>query len=122
MPKNSRRPWPGTTLKRPSSLLLPRTPNCIYKISCTDCPDFHIGQTYRPISLRIKEHKAAYRLNNIYDSATGNIKSAPAKHAHGNQHLVDFNSVQVLTTASNRHCLNLLEHAAIVTLDRLVLE
>ena len=52
-----------------------------------------------------------------YDSATGNIKSAPAKHAHDNQHLVDFNSVQVLTTASNRHCLNLLEHASIVTLD-----
>ena len=94
-----------------------RTPNCIYKISCTDCPDFYIGQTYRPISLRIKEHEAAYRLNNIYDSATGNIKSAPAKHAHDNQHHVDFNSIQILSTASNHHCLNLMEHAAIVTLD-----
>ena len=58
-----------------------RTPNCIYKLSCTNCPDFYIGQTYKPISLRIKEHEASYRLNNIYDSATGNIKSAPAKHA-----------------------------------------
>ena len=94
-----------------------RTPNCIYKIFCTDCPDFYIGQTYRPISLRIKEHEAAYRLNNIYDSATRNIKSAPAKHAHDNQHHVDFNSIQILSTVSNRHCLNLLEHAAIVTLD-----
>ena len=48
-----------------------RTPNCIYKLSCSDCPEFYIGQTYRPISLRIKEHEASYRLN---DSATGNIE------------------------------------------------
>ena len=51
-----------------------RRTNCIYKISCTDCPDFYIGQTYRPIPLRNKEHEAAYCINNIYDSATGNIK------------------------------------------------
>ena len=94
-----------------------RTPNCIYKLSCTNCPDFYIGQTYRPISLRIKEHEASYRLNNIYDSATGNIKSAPAKHARDKKHLINFNSVEILTTTSNRQCLNLLEHAAIVTLD-----
>ena len=94
-----------------------RTPNCIYKLSCSNCPDFYIGQTYRPISLRIKEHEASYRLNNIYDSATGNIKSAPAKHACDNKHLINFNSVEILTTTSNRQCLNLLEHAAIVTLD-----
>ena len=85
-----------------------RTPNC---------PDFYIGQTYRPISLRIKEHEASYRLNNIYDSATGNIKSAPAKHARDKKHLINFDSVEILTTTSNRQCLNLLEHAAIVTLD-----
>ena len=94
-----------------------RTPNCIYKISCTDCPHSYIGQTYKPISPHIKEHEAAYLVNNIYecDSATGNIKSAPAKHAHDNQHHV--NSIQILSTASNRHYLNLLEQAAIVTLD-----
>ena len=94
-----------------------RTPNCIYKLSCSDCPEFYIGQMYRPISLRIKEHEASYCLNNIYDSATGNIKSAPAKHARDNQHLINFNSVEILTTTSSRQCLNLLEHAAIVTLD-----
>ena len=94
-----------------------RTPNCIYKLSCSNWPDFYIGQTYRPISLRIKEHEASYRLNNIYDSATGNIKSAPAKHARDNKHIINFNSVEILTTTSNRQCLNLLEHAAIVTLD-----
>ena len=92
-----------------------RTP-CIYKLSCTNCTNFYTGQTYRPISLRIKEHEASYRLNNIYDSATGNIKSAPAKHARDKKHLINFNSVEILTTTSNRQCLNLLEHAAIVTL------
>ena len=94
-----------------------RTPNCIYKLSCSNCTDFYIGQTYRSISLRIKEHEASYRLNNIYHSAIGSIKNAPAKHARGNKHLINFSSVEILTTISNRQCLNLLEHAAIVTLD-----
>ena len=80
------------------------TPNCIYKLSCFDCHEFYIGQTYRPISLRIKKHKASYRPNNIYDSVTGNIKSE-------NQQLINFNCVEILTTTSSRQCDNLLDYS-----------
>ena len=45
----------------------------------------------------------------------GNIKSAPAKHSHDMQHNIDWSNTTILTTAADRHQLNLLEHAAIST-------
>ena len=62
--------------------------------SLYDCDDFYIGQTCRPLIKRIKEHEACQRLNNYTDSATGNIKSAPAKHAHDHGHNIDWNGTQ----------------------------
>ena len=78
------------------------------------CDDYYIGQTCRPIIKRIKEHEACHRLNNFTDSI-GNIKSAPAKHSHDMQHNIDWSNTTILTTAADRHQLNLLEHAAIST-------
>ena len=65
-------------------------------------------------SLNLMEHEACHRLNNFTDSI-GNIKSAPAKHSHDMQHNIDWSNTTILTTAANRHQLNLLEHAAIST-------
>ena len=84
------------------------TMNTIYKIPCKDCDNYYIGQTWRPIIKRIKEHKACHRLNNFTDSI-GNIKSAPAKHSHDMQHNIDWNNTTILTTAADRHQLNLLD-------------
>ena len=91
--------------------------NVIYKIPCHDCDDFYIGQTCRPLIKRIKEHEACQRLNNYTDSATGNIKSAPAKHAHDHGHNIDWNGTSIVTACAHRSQLNLLEHAAITILD-----
>ena len=90
--------------------------NRIYKIPCHDCEDFYIGQTSRPLVKWIKEHEACYRLNNYTDSSTGNIKSAPAKHARENGHVIDWKKTSILTTCDHKSQLNLLEHAAIINL------
>ena len=56
------------------------------------------------------------RLDNHTDSSTGNIKSAPVKHARDNDHSNDWKATRILTTCDNKGQLNLLEHAAIKTL------
>ena len=104
-----------TSTKTPTPT--PKTRNCIYKIPCNNCDDFYIGQTYRPLQLRIKEHEAAYRLNNYTDTTTGNIKSAPAKHGREEAHTINWNGTSILKSSDTRSQLNLLEHAAIITLD-----
>ena len=93
----------------------------IYKIPCKDCDDYCIGQTGRPLIKRVKEHEASCCLNNYIDSI-GNIKSAPAKHSHDNQHTIDWCNTTILTVAQSRLQLNLLEHAAITCYNIKVLE
>lgn len=51
----------------------------IYEIQCEDCEEKYIGQTARPMMVRIKEHQANTRLNHPY-------KSAVAKHMLNNNH------------------------------------
>ena len=104
-----------SSIKTPTPTL--KTRHTIYEIPCKDCDDFYIGQTYRPLLTWIKEHEACYRLNNHTDNLTGNIKSAPAKHGHDKHHTLDWNNTKILTTASTRPQLNLLEHAAIQIRD-----
>ena len=77
----------------------------------------YIGQTCRSLIKRIKEHEACHRLNNLVDSATGNIKSAPAKHGRDLGHTISWSSTSILATCNHRSQLDLLEHAAISTLD-----
>ena len=88
-----------------------------YKTPCEDCEAFYIGQTCRPLIKRIKEHKACHRLNNLVDSATDNIKSAPAKHGRDLGHKISWSSTSIIATCSHRSQLDLLEHAAISTLE-----
>ena len=94
--------------------------NTIYIVSlfqsCEDCEAFYIGQTCRPFITRIKEHEACHRLNNLVDSATGNIKSAPAKHGTDLGHRISWSSTSIIATCNHRSQLDLLEHAAMSTL------
>ena len=91
--------------------------NVIYKIPCGDCDAFYIGQTCRPLTKRIKEHEACHRLGNLIDSATGNIKSAPAKHGRDLRHRIAWSSTSIIASCQHRSHLDLLEHAAISTLE-----
>ena len=88
--------------------------NVIYKIPCDA---FYIGQTCRPLLKWIKEHEACHRLNNLVDSSTGNIKSASAKHERDLGHRIAWESTSIVAMSNHRSQLDLLEHAAIVTLD-----
>ena len=89
---------------------------CHLQDPCTDCQQFYIGQTSRPLIKRIKEHEACMRIDNHTDSSTGNIKSAPAKHGRDKNHSIDWKATRILTTCDNKGQLNLMEHAAIKTL------
>ena len=91
--------------------------NVIYKIPCEDCQAFYIGQTCTPLMKRIKEHEACHRLNNLVDSATGNIKSAPVKHGRDLGHTISWSSTSIIATCNHRSQLDLLEHAAISILE-----
>ena len=92
-----------------------QTPNTIYEISCTDCTATYDGQTYRPITDRMKEHERCYRLSNAVDDSTNRIKSAPAHHALTTGHNIDWNNITILKSLSSRSHLDLTEHAAIST-------
>ena len=92
--------------------------NVIYKIPCGDCDVFYIGQTCRPLTKCIKEHEACHHLNNLVDSATGNInKSTPAKQGQDLGHRIAWSSTSII--ASCEHCSQLehLEHATISTFE-----
>ena len=91
--------------------------NVIYKIPCGDCDAFYIGQTCRSLTKCIKEHEACHCLNNLIDSATGNIKSAPAKHGWDLGHRIAWSSTSIIASCKHRSQLDLLEHAAISMLE-----
>jgi len=92
------------------------TPHCVYEIPCSDCPATYVGQTYRPLLTRIKEHDSKFRNKTATDD-DGTIVPGPAHHAITEQHRIDWNNVQILTTTTSRPYLNLLEHSAINTRD-----
>ena len=56
-------------------------------------------------------------LNNLIDSATGNIKSAPVKHGRDLGHRIAWSSTSIIASCQHRSQLDLLEHAAISTLE-----
>ena len=92
------------------------TPNSIYSIPCRDCPSFYVGQTKRPVKTRIKEHESNFYNNSLYNT-DGKMKSAPAIHARESGHTMDWNSTSILSSSSSCLSLNLLEQAAIHTLQ-----
>ena len=92
------------------------TSHCVYEIPCSDCPATYIGQTYRPLLKRMKEHDSKFRNRTATDD-NGQIVSGPAHHAIAERHTIDWNNVNILTTTNSRYQLDLLEHSAIRSRD-----
>ena len=65
----------------------------VYKIKCL-CGDYYIGETGRSTNIRIKEHKAACRLAKFE-------RSAVAEHAWKDGHVIEWDQVEVLDTATD---------------------
>ena len=65
----------------------------MYKIKRL-CSDYYIGETGRSTNKRIKEHKAACRLANFERSAVG-------EHPWKDGHIIEWDQVEVLDTATD---------------------
>jgi hypothetical protein len=65
-----------------------RTKNCIYKIPC-ECDQFYLGETSRPLNVRISEHQS-YIKNREFD------RSQICKHAWDNEHRVQWNDSNIV--------------------------
>ena len=64
----------------------------VYKVRCI-CGDVYIGETSQPMSMRIKEHKAACRLANFE-------RSAVTEHAWQDGHNIEWDNVEILDTTT----------------------
>lgn len=67
--------------------------DCIYSVSCIDCPDIYIGQTSQALKKRLTLHKSDIRLHPD--------RCALALHASNNGHQFDLNNVKILAVESN---------------------
>ena len=67
----------------------------------------------------IEKDKGARSLSSLglVDSSTRNIKNAPAKHGRDHVHRIAWESTSVVASCNHRSQLDLLEYAAIVTMD-----
>ena len=61
--------------------------NLIYKVGCSDCDRFYIGESMKKLSTRINEHKR--------DTKSVNFSSSISEHTHtnNNNHRSDFDAV-----------------------------
>lgn len=80
-----------------------RTKNCIYKVPC-ECGKSYIGETGRPLQVRIKEHKKLVRLGET-------DKSRIAQHAWEEEHRIEWEHTTILDREDN-HTKRKLKEAA----------
>ena len=66
--------------------------NCIYSIPC-ECGKYYIGETSRPLNVRIKEHQNLIKKYQIE-------KSKIAEHAWNNNHKILWNNTKILSKES----------------------
>ena len=77
----------------------------------------------KDVTIDYNEYKDAiediekFRNIDITKSATGNIKSAPAKHGRDLGHTIAWSSTSIIASCQHRSQLDLLEHAVISTLE-----
>jgi len=74
--------------------------NCVYKISCKNCENCYIGETGRPLFVRINEHQKS---NINLSSSTVN------RHANEFSHEIAYDNVEILSFESNSIKRKLLE-------------
>ncbi|CAH8840608.1 unnamed protein product [Trichobilharzia szidati] len=73
----------------------------IYKISCNDCDKHYIGQSGRPLRLRIHEHKLAVKRHDIHYLIS--------LHADNHGHQFDWDNVQILDKGNCKNAREFLE-------------
>ncbi|XP_044751492.1 uncharacterized protein LOC123311526 isoform X2 [Coccinella septempunctata] len=70
-----------------------KTSNAVYKVPCAQCHLSYIGQTSQQIKKRMAQHKS-----DIKHPGKG---CALAQHCHDNQHMMNFNNIQILEREKN---------------------
>ena len=65
----------------------------MYVIPCADCPEMYIGQTGRPLSTRLKEHKSYVRY--------AKPGSAVFNHVPSHDHNIDWNSFKTVFSSND---------------------
>ena len=70
--------------------------NCVYQITCGECPAQYIGQTSRELKTRGKEHQRAV--------ATFDPKSMIYQHLQETDHVFNRNSSKFIQSNSNNEC------------------
>lgn len=65
-----------------------QTKNVIYQIPC-ECDKFYIGETSRPLNVRIKEHKDYLRKGDFH-------KSKICQHSWDTGHRINFNNAKII--------------------------
>ena len=88
----------GTTIqnilfKRKNRNILDKT-HVVYRIHCKNCNFIYIGQTYKKLGIRIKQHEGALRNN--YPN-----RSNVAKHAIDFKHTIDFENPTIAFVETN---------------------
>ena len=74
---------------------------CVYKIPCKMCNNFYVGQTAKPLTVRIDQHKKYVR--------EGNQSSGIFMHLSNSNHPVDWGNAKVITYSNNIVERNLIE-------------
>jgi hypothetical protein len=89
-----------------------QTKQCVYNILC-DCGRWYIGETSRPLEVRIKEHK--YNLTEVFFE-----KSKLAPHAYGESHKICWNEAKVLQIEPNTPYRKYKESTHVSLVDHLI--
>ena len=88
------------TTRRPPTERMKRS-NVVYRIDCSLCDQFYVGQTMRALGVRVAEHKAAVRRRDPHSQIW--------LHTDETGHSFNFENTRVIGTASNRHAREFLE-------------
>ena len=70
---------------------IPKEQKCgvIYQIDCSNCPSSYVGETYRPLSVRVQEHQQPSR------------NTAVCEHIKEKKHKIEMKNVKILASEKN---------------------